>query len=142
MLAPNARCPVCTEPLLSGRAVKMKLDARKVCGVTFVIARCRTRSARRCGREKYPLMTLRNRQRTPLEFLDDASRLDPYAVLGIPFLSGRRAIRQAYANCCREHHPDLNGGRESLEWMMIQRAYRILTVWGCAHSAARRSPFA
>ncbi|CAJ1339929.1 unnamed protein product [Effrenium voratum] len=69
----------------------------------------------------------RNRQRTPLEFLDDASRLDPYAVLGIPFLSGRRAIRQAYANCCREHHPDLNGGRESLEWMMIQRAYRILT---------------
>ncbi|CAJ1443244.1 unnamed protein product [Effrenium voratum] len=102
----------------------------------------------------------RNRQRTPLEFLasrqvldvghtlgdctlqDDASRLDPYAVLGIPFLSGRRAIRQAYANCCREHHPDLNGGRESLEWMMIQRAYRILTVWGCAHSAARRSPFA
>ncbi|CAJ1388275.1 unnamed protein product [Effrenium voratum] len=39
----------------------------------------------------------------------------------------RRAIRQAYANCCREHHPDLNGGRESLEWMMIQRAYRILT---------------
>jgi len=62
-----------------------------------------------------------------LDFLDDAARLDPYQVLNISFLSGRRSIRQAYARLCKQHHPDLNGGQESLDWMMIRRAYRILT---------------
>ncbi|CAE7633343.1 dnaJ [Symbiodinium pilosum] len=52
---------------------------------------------------------------------------DPYQVLNVSFLSGRRSIRQAYARLAREHHPDLNGGQESLDWLMIRRAYRILT---------------
>jgi len=63
----------------------------------------------------------------PFDVLDDASRFDPYAVLRIPFLSGKRKIREAYRAQSKEHHPDLHSGHESLEWMMIQRAYRILT---------------
>lgn len=65
-------------------------------------------------------------RRTPFDVLDDAARLDPYAILRIPFLSGRQRIRAAYAELCRSEHPDKHMGAESLEWQMGVWAYRVL----------------
>jgi len=78
--------------------------------------------------QSYALIPLRNSSslRTPMSMLDDASRMDPYKVLGIPFLSGRTKIRRAYAGLCKIEHPDKNGGRISLEWQMGEWAYRML----------------
>jgi len=64
---------------------------------------------------------------TPLDFLDDANQLDPYKVLGIQFLSAKEKIREAYIARCKLHHPDLHGGQETMEWMLTQRANRMLT---------------
>jgi len=65
--------------------------------------------------------------RTPLDVLDDAFQLDPYAVLRIPFLAERKRVRGAYVCLCRKEHPDLHGGDESMEWLMGKWAYRVLT---------------
>eukprot|EP00440_Ansanella_granifera_P066364 gb/GFBE01071980.1/.p1 GENE.gb/GFBE01071980.1/~~gb/GFBE01071980.1/.p1 ORF type:complete len:277 (+),score=54.91 gb/GFBE01071980.1/:1-831(+) len=64
--------------------------------------------------------------RTPLVVLDDALRMDPYRVLSIPFLATREKIREAYAQVCKSHHPDLHQGRQSMEWMMAEWAYGLL----------------
>lgn len=64
---------------------------------------------------------------TPFDFLDDANQLDPYKVLGVQFLSAKEKIREAYIARCKLHHPDLHGGRETMEWMLTQRANRMLT---------------
>ncbi|CAE8693077.1 unnamed protein product [Polarella glacialis] len=66
-------------------------------------------------------------RRTPLHMLDDASKMDPYAVLRIPFLSERRRIREAYTRLCKKEHPDLHKGCKSMEWLMGEWAYRVLT---------------
>lgn len=65
-------------------------------------------------------------KRTPFDVLDDAKRMDPYRVLGVPFLSSKEEVRQAYVRLCRKEHPDLHGGQESMEWVMGEWAYRVL----------------
>lgn len=64
--------------------------------------------------------------RTPLEVLDDANAMDPYKVLHISFLAGRKSIRGAYLDLCRTSHPDKNGGKVTLEWRMGEWAYQML----------------
>lgn len=64
--------------------------------------------------------------RTPLDVLDDARRMDPYQVLGLSFLASKDKVRRAYLRLCRQEHPDLNDGWESMEWMMGEWAYRVL----------------
>lgn len=59
--------------------------------------------------------------------LDDVGRLDPYAVLEIPFLAPKSRIREAFLDLARREHPDTAGGYESLEWIMGSWAYRTLT---------------
>ncbi|CAE7429784.1 dnaJ2 [Symbiodinium sp. CCMP2456] len=118
----------CVRPMTS--MLELRASRSKASFWSLLRKRSRRRQSPReaPGRSAFPLVILRHvRIRTPLDFLDDAARLDPYQVLNIPFLSGRRSIRQAYARLCKQHHPDLNGGQESLDWMMIRRAYRILT---------------
>lgn len=66
------------------------------------------------------------KQRTPWDVLDDAEKLDPYKILGVPFLSGRSAVRKAYVRLAREEHPDLHAGHTSMEWLMGEWAYRQL----------------
>jgi len=118
----------CVRPMTS--TLELRASRSKASFWSLLRKRSRRRQSVRetPGRSAFPLVILRHvRIRTPLDFLDDAARLDPYQVLNISFLSGRRSIRQAYARLCKQHHPDLNGGQESLDWMMIRRAYRILT---------------
>lgn len=72
-------------------------------------------------------MVLRGSHRMPWDVLDDAEKMDPYQVLRVPFLSNRERIRKAYVGLCRKEHPDLHGGQESMEWLMGEWAYRVLT---------------
>ncbi|CAK0851189.1 unnamed protein product [Prorocentrum cordatum] len=60
------------------------------------------------------------------DLLDQYGDLDPYAVLGVPFMASKATIRQAYKEVCKKEHPDVNGGFESAEWLMANNAYAIL----------------
>ncbi|CAK8986922.1 unnamed protein product [Durusdinium trenchii] len=111
------------------RAVSWKRKNRRKVARGFFRRKAREtqRSKSEVPLSRFPLVSLGQLQKTPFDFLDDANRLDPYATLQIPVFSGKRQIRKAYAKLCKQHHPDLHRGRESMEWMLIQRAYRILT---------------
>lgn len=51
---------------------------------------------------------------------------DPYAVLGIPPDSGTEAIRQAWRDAARRHHPDAGGDAEMFK--LAQRAFQLLAT--------------
>jgi len=67
------------------------------------------------------------RVRTPFDFWDESQKMDPYKILGVPFLSEGEAIRRAYVRLVRKEHPDKHGGQQSMDWIMGEWAYRVLS---------------
>jgi len=78
------------------------------------------------GDPKAQMVLMAKTTHTPFEYLDEYGQLDPFEVLGLPFLAGREDVRTSYIRVCRIHHPDRNGGRESPEWLMARWAYEQL----------------
>lgn len=62
--------------------------------------------------------------------------LDPYATLGIPRSASRADAARAHRRLAKEHHPDLNPGRQAVE-----RMRRINAAWRILSDPARRARY-
>jgi len=62
-----------------------------------------------------------------VELLDKYNKMDPYAVLGVPFLASRTSVREHYIELCKTDHPDLHGGTASMRWLLGNWGYDTLS---------------
>lgn len=61
------------------------------------------------------------------DLLDEFGEVNPYKVLGVNSWASQEEIRSAYMKVCKTEHPDLNKGVESMEWLVVSKAYQTLS---------------
>eukprot|EP00930_Biecheleria_cincta_P103307 TRINITY_DN95265_c0_g1_i1.p1 TRINITY_DN95265_c0_g1~~TRINITY_DN95265_c0_g1_i1.p1 ORF type:complete len:239 (+),score=30.45 TRINITY_DN95265_c0_g1_i1:28-744(+) len=61
------------------------------------------------------------------DLLDEFGEVNPYKVLGVTSWASQDEIRRAYMKVCKKEHPDLNRGVESMEWLLVSKAYQTLS---------------